>query len=269
MTILIVNYLIAGAENNRSKMRNTLITWACGHFCSASAEACMSQKDIIDSATEDFWFLSQSADSDLNNSATEDHVACQTNCPKCQEPVSVSFWRNRAVEAIYTLRWLHCGSQQMYLETGAKYLALDFSQKAKYADHPKCAPAHQQFWISKTPRSEDPLFTRIDDILVLCERAEAILKTSMSHWEVKQAFVHINTARAHVGRIIGPFDDLLDGVELMAKVRSRKTENKFCSDGLPSRELMVTVPKAMDWFDRMEDWRDDAMQMMRDVLCAR
>ena len=250
-------------------MTNTLITWACGHLCSASAEPCMSHKDIIDSATDDFWFLSQSADSDLNNIATEDHVACQTNCPMCQEPVGVSFWRNRAVEAINTLRYLHAGSKQMCLETGAKYWALDFSQIAKYAHHPKCALAHKQFWISKVPRCQDPLFARIDDILVLCARAEAILKTSKSHWEVKQAFVHINTARAHVGRIIGPFDDLLDGVELMAKVKSRRTESKYCSDGLPSKELMVKVPKAMDWFDRMEDWRDDAMQMMRDVLSAR
>jgi hypothetical protein len=113
------------------------------------------------------------------------------------------------------------------------------------------------------------LFAPIDEILRLCDQADAILKTSKTHWEVKQAFVHINTARAHVGRIIGPFDELLDGVEMMAKVKSRKKESKYCSDGLPSRELMVTVPKAMDWFDRMEDWRDDAMQAVRDNLSAR
>ena len=247
-------------------MTNTLVTWTCGHFCAPSSEACMSQKDIIDSATEDFWFLSQNADNDLANIATENHVACQKDCPKCQEPVSVSFWRNRAVEAINTLRYLHHGSKQMYLETGGKYWALDFSQKAKYAHHPKCAPAHDQFWISKTLRRDDPLFGPMDDILVLCDRAESILKTSRSHWEVKQAFVHINTARAHVGRMIGPFGDLLDGIELMAKAKSRSTESKFCNDGLPSREALVSVPKAMSWFNRMDDWRDEAMATTRDVL---
>ena len=249
-------------------MANTLITWACGHFCCGTSKACMSKKDIIDSATEDFWFLSQTADNDLANIATENHVACQKDCPKCQEPVSVSFWRNRAVEAINTLRYLQAGSKQMYLDTGAKYWALDFSQKAKFASDSTCAPAHHQFWISKTLRRDDPLFTPIDDILVLCDRAESILKTSQSHWEVKQAFVHINTARAHVGRMIGPLGALLDGIELMADAKSRSTENKTTDDGLPSREAMVSIPKAMAWFQRMEDWRDDAMQTTHNVLTA-
>ena len=224
---------------------------------------------MIQGATDDFWFLSDTADDDLANVATDRHVASWENCPKCQEPTSVSFWRVRANEGVSVLRYLYSGMKQMYLGIGAQYYELDFSQKAKFAHDDRCAAAHEQFWISKTLRRKDPLFTRIDDILVLCERAEAILKTSKSHWEVKQAFVHINTARAHVGRIIGPFDDLLDGVEMMAKMKSRKKESKYCSDGLPSRELMVTVPKAMDWFDRMEDWRDDAMQAVRDNLYAR
>jgi hypothetical protein len=250
-------------------MINTLITWVCGHFVVASSEPCLSTKDIIDSATEDFWFLSQNADSDLSNIATEHHVACQQNCPKCQEPVSVSFWRNRAIESINTLRYLRSGSKQMYLETGAKYWALDFSQKAKFAHDARCAPAHNQYWITKTPRHQDPLFQPIDDILRLCNQAEAILKTSKTHWEVKQALVHINNARALVGRMIGPLGDLLDGVELMATAKSRSAENKWRhDDGLPSREAMTSIPKAMAWFQRMEDWRDDAMATTTRILSA-
>jgi hypothetical protein len=112
------------------------------------------------------------------------------------------------------------------------------------------------------------LFGPLDDILRLCDQAEAILKTSKTHWEVKQAFFHINTARANVGRMIGPLGDLLDGVELMAKARSRSRDNRVRHDDLPSREAMVSIPKSMAWFQRMEDWQDEAMQTTRDVLSA-
>jgi hypothetical protein len=138
-------------------MTNTLITWACGHFCIvASTTACMSDKDIIERATEDFWYLATNCDNHLANVDTTHHLVCQKNCGKCQEPVGASVWRNRAIQGINTLRYLHGGSKQMYLETGARYLALDFSQKARYAHHAKCAPAHEQFWISNTLRSDDP-----------------------------------------------------------------------------------------------------------------
>jgi len=229
----------------------------------------MSTRDIIDSATEDFWHLSESADNYLANIETNLHVACQKHCPKCQEPVSVSFWRNRTISAINTLRYLQAGSKQMYLETGAKYCALDFSQKAKYAHDTRCAPAHDQFWFSKTPRHEDPFFAPMNQILRLCDRAEGILKTSKTHWEVKQAFVLINNARANVGRVIGPLSALLDGVELMAGAKNRRAEGKYTDDGLPSRESIVSIPKAMTWFQRMEDWRDDAMNITHEVLTAR
>jgi hypothetical protein len=250
-------------------MTNTLITWACGHFCIlANTTACMSDKDIIDSATEDFWYLATNCDNDLANEIIKEHVICQKNCPKCQEPVGVSIWRNRAIQDINTLRYLHAGSKEMYLETGARYFALDFSQKARYAHHPQCAPAHEQFWISNTLRSDDPLLAPLDDILRLCDQAEAILKTSKTHWEVKQAFVHINTARANVGLMIGSLGYLLDGVELMATARSRSRDKKIRHDDLPSREAMVSIPKAMAWFERMEDWRDKAMEITRDVFGA-
>ena len=112
------------------------------------------------------------------------------------------------------------------------------------------------------------MFAPIDEILRLCDQADAILKTSRTHWEVKQAFVHINNARAHVGSIIGPLGSLLDGVELMATARSRSSENKVSDEGLPSRETMVSIPKAMNWFCRMEDWEDDAMDVTREKLSA-
>jgi hypothetical protein len=206
-------------------MPNTLITWACGHFCAAHSTL-MSRREVIEAATNDYWFLCDTADDDLANVATDRHVACQKNCPNCQEPIGVSFWRARANEGVRVLRHLHAGSKQMYLETGAQYWGLDFSQKAKHAYDPICASAHEQFWISKTPRLEDPFFAPIDDVLRLSDQADSILKTSKTYWEVKQAFVHINNARAQVGRIIKPLGDLLDGVELVATAQSRSRENK-------------------------------------------
>jgi hypothetical protein len=136
-------------------MTNTLITWACGHFCAGQSTLCMSRKDIIEAATNDYWFLLDTAEEDLANIATDRHVPSSKTCPNCQEPVGVSIWRTRANEAVRVLRHLHAGSKQMYLETGAQYWGLDFSQKAKHANDPRCAAAHEQFWISKTRRLED------------------------------------------------------------------------------------------------------------------
>jgi hypothetical protein len=68
--------------------------------------------------------------------------------------------------------------------------------------------------------------------------------------------------------MIGPLGDLLDGVELIASARSKSRDNKMRHDDLPSREAMVSIPKAMAWFERMEDWRDKAMEITRDVFGA-
>jgi hypothetical protein len=105
-------------------------------------------------------------------------------------------------------------------------------------------------------------------MLRLCDQADSILKTSKTHWEVKQAFVHVDNARALVGQIITPLGGLLDGVELTSAAQSKSRENKAREDGLPSREALVSIPKAMSWFNRLEDWGDDAMDVTREVLGA-
>lgn len=224
---------------------------------------------MIEIATDDYWFLADTADDDLANVATDRHIASWERCPKCQEPTSVSFWRVRANEGVSVLRYLYSGMKQMYLGIGAQYYELDFSQKARFAHDERCAAAHEQFWISKTPRSQDPFFAPIENILFLSSEAESILITSKTHADIKKAFVHINNARAEVGRLIDPLGDLMSGVELMFEAKSRRRENAVDSDGLMSREAMVSIPKALSWFARMEDWSDDAIEATREALSAR
>jgi hypothetical protein len=193
--------------------------------------------------------------------ATDQHIASCKNCPKCQEPVSVSFWRARANEAIRDLRDnIYAGMKRNYLENGALYVTLDFSQKAKYAHDDRCAVAHQQFWISKTPRHQDPYFAPMENILYLCDQADLILKDSKTHADVKEAFVHVNNARAEVGRLIAPLDDLMSGVRLISEVGSRYKDFEYDTETeLMSRESMISGLKGPSWFNRMEDWRDEAI----------
>lgn len=238
----------------------TLITWACGHFCTKRTPAYASEKSFLAAVAEDFWFLVDSADEDLANVATERHLACNEDCPKCQEPVSVKYWQVRAQSGIDNLNILRSGMKEIYLGLGGKYYQLDFSQKAKFAHDDSCTLAHQQFWISKVARSKDVFFTPIEQILRLCNEADLALQSSKTHADVRKAFVHINNARAEVGRIINPLDELMSGVELMGEAESRERDNLGCQDGLMSREAMVSIAKASNWFARMEDWRDAAME---------
>jgi hypothetical protein len=242
-------------------MTTTLITWARGHFCIRHSTSYQSKKTTLQAACDDFWFLSDTADEDLSDMATDQHIASGENCPKFQEPVSVSFWRVRANEAISDLRdTIYAGIKRIYLETGARYVTLDFSQKARYAHDDRCALAHQQFWISKTPRHQDPFFAPLENILSLCDQADLILKDSKTHADVKKAFVHVNSARAEVGRLIAPLDDLMSGVRLISEVASRYKDFDYNKKTeLMSRESMVSSLKGPSWFNRMEDWRDEAI----------
>lgn len=250
-------------------MTNTLITWACGHFCIRQSTSYESGKQVMEGATDDFWFLVDTADEDLSNVATDRHISSRKHCPKCQEPTGVGLWRLRAIESICVLRHLNDGSKLMYLETGAQYWKLDFSQKAKYTHHPECAPAHDQFWVSKTPRHQDPFFAPMEGVRRLCDQADPLVKAGKTHEDVKQAFVHINNARALIGSIIAPLGDLLSGIELMSEAKSRHKENAVGHDGLMSREAMVSIPKAMSWLHRMEDWEDEAMAATQEALSTR
>lgn len=176
-------------------MSITLITWACGHFCTKWTPAYASDKSFLAAVAQDFWFLADSADEDLANVATECHLACDDNCPKCQEPVSVSFGQVRAQSGIDNLNILHSGMKEIYLGLGAKYYQLDFSQKAKFAHDGRCALAHKQFWISKVVRSKDDFFVPMMKIARLGEEADRATQSSKTHADVKKAFVHINIDR--------------------------------------------------------------------------
>lgn len=215
---------------------------------------------IASALEDDFWFFERTAADDLANVPTNRHVESTELCLRCQEPMSLSVWKARAQKDIDEMRHLRAGSKTMYLETAAKYYQLDFSQKARYSNDERCALTHEQFWISKTPRSEDPFFAPIDSILQLCGQAQQALNTSKTPEDVKEAFGHINKARAELGSIIAPLDLLLTGVELMFEAKSKHRDNSFDSNGLASVEGRISIPKALDYFARMEDWGDEAME---------
>jgi hypothetical protein len=100
----------------------------------------------------------------------------------------------------------------------------------------------------------------MENILHLCDQADLILKDSKTHADVKEVFVHVNNARAEVGRLIAPLDDLMSGVRLISEVGSRYKDFEHDTETeLMSRESMVSGLKGPSWFNRIEDWRNEAI----------
>jgi hypothetical protein len=249
-------------------MGSTLITWSCGHFVQQKSPTYRTEKEFLEAVTEDYWILCESADKDLANKATEHHIACLDYCPKCQEPTSVGVWYFRALDGIEVLRNLHEGCKACYLEVGANYHHLDFSQKARYAYDKRCATTHGQFWISSVPRTLDFFFQPITNISRLCDEAQHVLDTSIdeSHEDIIAAFVPINKARAELGTIITSLNELLFAVHLMEGAPGNQKGEQHWHSGFPSREAMICIPKALAWLDRMDDWQEEAMLTLRKVL---
>jgi hypothetical protein len=242
-------------------MTTTLFTWVCGHFCFAEFPSYQPEKALLQAVRENFWFLADRAHEDLSEVVNNHHFASCENCPKCQEPVSVSFWRVRADEGIRDLRNIHACMKRMYLAYGGQHATLDFSQKARYAHDDRCAAVHEQFWISKTPRHQDQWFAPMEEILYLCDQADLLLKDSKTHADVKAVFVHVNNARAKVGSLVAPLEDLQSGVRSISEVGSRDIdiEQGKKRTKLKDRENMLSGFKELSWFNRMEDWRDEAV----------
>ena len=245
----------------------TLITWSCGHFVQQTSPKYRTQTEFLAAVRENYWFLSESASHDLANTATETHIAAPEHCPNCQERTSVGIWKNRALEDIAGLRNLAAGCKACYLEMGAQYHHLDFSQKARFAYDKRCATAHAHFWVSNIPRSLDPFFKPIANISQLCDEAERLLNTICEPYEdVRAAFTHINKARAELGRVIAPLKDLLEGVHLMSGAKNKQKMDARSHSGLASRESIISVPKALGWLARMGDWELEAVGALRKAL---
>jgi hypothetical protein len=247
----------------------TLITWSCGHFVQQKTPTYRTEEEFLAAVTEDYWILCEHAEHDLANVATEHHIAFPDFCPKCeQEPANANLWLGRAVKDIVELRALHEGCRACYVEIGANYHNLDFSQKARFAYNDKCAAAHDQFWISRVPRRLDPFFAPVTNISRLCDEAQHLLDISDydSQEDVSAAFVLVNKARAELGAIITSLNNIIYGVHLMPEVPDRGKGDCGWHSGLFSRESMVCIPKAMAWLQRMDDWHDDAANALRKLL---
>jgi hypothetical protein len=247
----------------------TLITWSCGHFVEQKSPAYRTEAQFLDAVTEDYWFPCETAEKDLANKATENHIASSDSCPKCQEqPTKVAVWHYRAVEDIEVLRNLHEGCKACYLEIGANYHHLDSSQKARYAYDKRCATTHAQLWVSTVPRSTDPFFIPISNISRLYNQAQDMLNTSSNetHEDIKAAYVPINKARAELGQIITSLNELLFAVHLMEGAPANGKSEVRWHSGFPSREAMICIPKAIAWMERMEDWQGEALDTLRKVL---
>jgi len=247
----------------------TLTTWSCGHFVQQKSPRYRTEAEFFAVVTQDYWILRESADHDLANIATEHHVASPGACPKCrQEPTTAGVWHQRANGDIAILRNLHEGCRACYVEIGANYHHLDFSQKARFAYDDMCATAHAQFWISKVPRALDPFFFPVTNISRLYDEAQHLIDTSddKSHEDIQAAFVSINKACAELGRIMTSLNDVIYAVHLMFEAPDRGKGDAGWHDGLLSRESMICIPKAMAWLARMDDWQEDAVGALRDLL---
>ena len=242
-------------------MAVTLITWSCGHFVQQKSPKYRTEAQFLAVVTEDYWTLREFADHDLANVATEHHIASPDTCPKCQqEPTTVALSTQRAMGDIAILRNLHDGCGACYVEHGAKYHRLDFSQKVPFTYDERCAAAHDQFWISRGPRFFDPFFFPMTNISLLCDEAQHLLETSdnSSYADVQAAFVLINKARSKIGHLINSLNEVKYAMHLMSEAPDRR-KNKAMWHDMQSRESMICTTKLLAWFERMDDWQKDAV----------
>jgi len=233
-----------------------LCTWTCGHFVILQAAACLPTSVLQHDATEGFWFLSDTAEEELANTATERHVAFTEPCDNCaatQERASVQRWR--AQEDIRSLESLYISCKLSYLTSAGRYQLLDFSQKARHANDAACKSAHKQFWISSTSRGEDGFFTPWDMLAELAIEAQDLLDSGA---DLAEVFASINEARAALGKVIKVVNELADAVDLMAQAPDRGTHSSKDASGLRTREHMANNLSSEAFWMRMEDWLKDA-----------
>ena len=238
----------------------TLITWSCGHFLQQQSPKNWTEAHLLAAVTEEYWTLRKSADYDLANVATGHHIASPDTCPKCQqEPTTVALSTQRAFGDIAILRNLHDRCGACYVDHGAKYHRLDFSQKAPFAYDERCTTAHDQFWISREPRFFDPFFFPMTNISLLCDEAQHLLETSdhSSYADVQAAYVLINKARSEIGHQINSLNEVKYAVHLMSEAPDRRRSKAVWHD-MRSRESMICVTKLSAWFERMDDWQEGA-----------
>lgn len=156
---------------------HNLITFACGHFVLLpSSSPDLLSPALRSSAIEDLWYLSDSAETDLGQTATDRHVKSSEPCTNCADTVEYpSMQRMRALKDVRMLRRLYTECKLNYLTSAGRYQLLDFSQKVKFVRDERCALAHTQAWIERRVRSEDPFFASFDDFLILIDEAQALL----------------------------------------------------------------------------------------------
>lgn len=162
------------------------------------------------------------------------------------------------------LRRLYTECKLNYLTQAGRYQLLDFSQKVAFVWDARCALAHEQFWIERRVRSEDPLFACFNDFLQLIDEAKALLLPEDA--DLPQVWAKINEARAAVGKVIGAVDELARAVDLMAQAPSKDRDSAEDENELRSREFMANDLRAEAFWMRMEDWVADAGTAMMAAL---
>lgn len=245
-----------------------LCTWTCGHFVILQAAACLPTSALQHDAVEGFWFLSDSAEDELANTAAERHVAFEDSCPNCADTEEYpSLQRLRALKDVRTLRSLYNTCKSDYLTSAGRYHFLDFSQKAKYAEDSRCKSAHEQFWISSTPRREDPFFGPFTTLANLIDEAQtSLLATSSETEDLATIFGTINEARAALGRALKTLHELTEAVDLMSQAPNKETYSAEDANGLRSREHMANNLRTEAFWMRMEEWVAEAGTAMMAAL---
>lgn len=97
--------------------------------------------------------------------------------------------------------------------------------------------------------------------LDLCNKARSLFEATKTEEAIKEAFEAINEARARVVKMVMPLDNLVTAIELMATAPIKFRNSTLDRPWMMSSEYMISVPKAISFWQRLEDWQDEAKEI--------
>ncbi|OQN98583.1 hypothetical protein B0A48_15846 [Cryoendolithus antarcticus] len=144
-------------------------------------------------------------------------------CPDCIAALpKFDPYKQRAQDSINLLDNAHEDCKTTYLRQAARYLSHDYSMKAATTDFPGSDIAHQQFWLSATPRRVDTFFAPLMRLYRLTGDAQIRLNIAKTVDDVESAFADVSEARVELAKFNISLAELRDAVKLVGEMRNKK-----------------------------------------------
>ncbi|KAK6440187.1 hypothetical protein LTR95_003586 [Oleoguttula sp. CCFEE 5521] len=239
-------------------MASTLVNWSCGHFIFFEPTQVFRDDQVCRHLTN-VWpiyrYISRTADAHLATGTPSRRITLAERCPDCIAALpTFDPYKQRAQDSINLLDNTHEDCKTTYLQQAAQYLAHDYSMKAATTDFPESDIAHQQFWLSTTPRRVDPFFAPLMRLYRLTGDAQIRLNIAKTVDDVESAFADVSEARIELAKFNTLLEALQEAVRLVGEMRDKKRDSQLYQKELPSEEKKATSKHFDAFAVRMGDW---------------